>query len=389
MIGEAGFEKGGADSQLLVRCMMSNELGTNLPDVALVHDLILARSLHVERFLADPDVRARIDAPGYLARTLGKRIYNIPYYLTPVFPDDAQLGFLDELVDQVRLGTGNSFCLSGSSTALGRVQAISDIDFCEYFGGSAADLLDSAQKKEMLQLPCVLVTLAIEKSDHNRPFEPCLKQFASDLESDEYYRKIGRIKFDYISTTRNYGPLAVTNVVIPFYGDDDPRLSQSFQFQEAVIHENDTTPKRPLVLPSELGRYLAWLRGEAISYFVSASEAASVEERARCIFKALKRLMSLLLVIDCTEEWELVVDLLNEALTQQIICGYRATEVAKLLDRMPEDTDRSVLASFAASRPLPDFPDIGVASLVEVAYQLAENLLHTIATLSGEINGPE
>jgi hypothetical protein len=372
---------GAADRAVLVACMMASENQTKFEDPSRLHNLIEARAHHVALSLAKRNLVARDDAPGYVKLALGRRVYNFPYYLACVFPDIDDLGPIDQLVDQIRLSADNSFCLSGSSTSLRRVSAISDIDFCEYFRDSAAKLVGYLKEKERPSANCLLAVLSIRGEDRSRPFLDYLTELAAELEVEATYRDLQRVKLDFLARLEGRGTLAATNMVLPIEGDDDPRLTQSFQFQEAVIHENDTAPKRPLVLPDDLGAYLAWLKAEAQAYFEKATKETG-PQKARLVFKALKRMMSWLLVVEAEDDWESIVEVLDDDVTREIVLQARASEVASLLDTIPKGFDQAILDAFGATLPQEVRKDDGAAEFVDDAYALARNLLHTISMLS-------
>ena len=99
----------------------------------------------------------------------------------------------------VRLSADNSFCLSGSSTSLKRVNSISDIDFCEYFRGSAVELVSCLQEKQVLSKQCLLAVLSIGGEDCVRPFEIGLQKFASELSTGTAYRDLQKVKLDFLA----------------------------------------------------------------------------------------------------------------------------------------------------------------------------------------------
>lgn len=330
----------------------------------------------------------RPDAAGYLVARQGKTVYNLPYYLAYVWPTPDVLASLNDRLPSVRLGTSSSFCLSGSSTFLGKVQSISDIDCCEYFTGSESEFFEGLKARAVtaLEEPCVLAVYKVNGGTNvTRPFNLEAKGdfqgFANDIPLTDF-ATLDSLKLDFVADIAPFGPLAVTNMVLPVSGPDDLRMARSFQFQEAVAQLDDAAPLRGLVKPGDLGRYLRFLRQDALCYLDRAKAAGDQRKRFRLVVKALKRMTSWLLIIDPEGDWRAITNLLNSEHTRSHARAARAAEAASILGTIQGDevdrTVRDMLVQAAnGADGSPVIEDASVAemmSLAETTWMVIEDL---------------
>ncbi|MDR5884081.1 hypothetical protein [Caballeronia sp. LZ032] len=314
----------------------------------------------------DDRFEARTDAPGYVYMRRGSVGFSVPYYLAPVWPSNKTLAAIEDVLPLVRMSDGSCFCLSGSSTFLGVVSSISDIDCCEYFLGDGNALFTALEHTSRNTTEsCLLVTYKIKGRDEGvkkqRPFglNGGIEVF---LESNgiQNYDDLQSLKLDFVASLSGFGVLAVTNLVVPMSDALDEQGKISFQYQEAVAHCDTSAPLRGLVQPADLGRYLCFLVDDAKSYIKQAHEAAGAGRHTDTFtfaVKSLKRMMSWLVIIDPDGNWGAIADELNNHHVQAFASAKRAEEARSLLDTIggeihPESVRRlrREIPTFALSR---------------------------------------
>lgn len=274
-------------------------------------------------------------APGYLCIKVGQRNYFVPYGLVSVFPDEQQLESVDHLVDEIRLSSESSFCLSGSGTFIGQISCISDIDFCEYFHLTNAELTELLSGKIAALDDSYLVRVKERGGVHYFPF----KQNGAFLSSEESDTD-NIFKLDFVTKTESFGVIVATNLVLSIDSkfSNSETLIKSFQYQEAVVLEsNAEVPKRPLIEPSDIGRYLNWLRQEATDYALESKsvQAAGESGYGSLAIKALKRALSWFLMVGLSSNIDEIITMLKKPEMVEVGMTSRNREVMRMLEMIP------------------------------------------------------
>jgi hypothetical protein len=279
-------------------------------------------------------------APGYLSYRLDGQIYFIPYNLVEMFPTDEQLKDIATLMRSIQLSSDSTCCFSGSTTFIGQVNSISDIDFCEYFPLSQ-NLFSEINKKAHVDNSIKLVRAKYGPSEKLYPFADSYifdKTLWPPSTGDDT-----RSKLDFLSVGTQFKEIAVTNVVIVTDGDPSAtELKRSFALQEIVISNDaiDKKPKRKLDDPIEFGRYLNWLQSEVKKYI---KEAKSDSNKLHLSIKALKRSLSWFLVVGLGDEIREAIDTLSTTDMELIAEMYRLNEVDVMLEKLTPDQRGSFL----------------------------------------------
>lgn len=265
---------------------------------------------------------AHCGAPGYLFRQVGSSKYLVPYNLVPTFPTEAQIQWLTPLILAARVQANSRFCFSGSSTFIGKVEAIGDLDFCEYAVGGNDLLAAVAKKLNVADLELKKIRLGAFHA--SAPFD--LKDFP---QGTLQYNDLNPFKLDFICRDQFYGALAVTNVVIVLNENpDDNALTRSFAFQEVVVLAVDSMHlQRDLDDSLEFGRYVAWLRDQVGIYVTKAGEN---DLSLHLALKALKRALSWFLIVGLEGEVSSVIEGLSENSLRGLMALYRSAEVQNL-----------------------------------------------------------
>lgn len=259
------------------------------------------------------------DSVGYLVRKVGTNIYYVPYNLVPTFPAVAQVQWLEPIISSARLSKSSKFCFSGSSTFLGKLKAIGDLDFCEYIVDVQGVPADVEAKRSEKHLQLVLVKCGKTHATH--PFDESILSHATlDAEG------VQSLKLDFVLRDKEHTALAVSNVVILTSGElNDSALQKSFLFQEVIVESSEQSPLRSLADAREFGRYANWLKEEVNTYVQKARGG----DRHLAV-KALKRALSWFLIVGLEHEVQTIIEELDGSRLDEWASIYRAAEVAKL-----------------------------------------------------------
>lgn len=275
---------------------------------------------------------------GYLLHKNGAYAYYVPYNLVPTFPSQKQVVWLEPVISASRLTTESRFCFSGSSTFLGQLTAIGDLDFCEYVPENVKISEAVELKRHSAQLQLVKVKCGDLKVV--TPVNGEVIDWASiNVEPSKPF------KVDYILRDQFYGALPVTNVIIITDGKKtDSNLLRSFAYQEVTVGPLSTETSFRDLDVFEFGRYASWLQDEVDMYIKKADQS---EELRHLALKALKRALSWFLIVGLEEEVESIIDKLKAERLEELAAIYRLAEVMRLTgqmaaDKPTEDKDRLI-----------------------------------------------
>lgn len=269
--------------------------------------LLTARTLLAARCDSEGMLEVASGYPGYLTRTLGERQIFVPFNLAKVAPNTKILAEVIAIARDIALDANDPICISGSTTFLGVIEAVADLDFCEYYVGEADSISDGVGRLCGLDhLPLIWAKVGDQAVD---------LPLKSDRIKELCASNPGRLKMDFISNG-GLGVLPTTNVILATKSGEDGEAQFSHAYQEAVIFADG--PIRQLVSPERLGAYLSFLRGQ-VSHYAS-------EDDPKATVKALKRVLSLLLFLGY-EGTDQVIELLKREEFSLVVNGTRLKEL--------------------------------------------------------------
>lgn len=282
---------------------------------------LLSRTVVAAGTDAEASLEPAPEHPGYLTRQVDGRDIYVPFNLASVFPGADMVGDVMRIADAITLHPDDPVCISGSTTFLGAIDRIGDLDFCEYYvsdpDGLSADALGVSDGEDM-----PLVWLKCGGKDLKGPWE----ERRSEAEALIQASPEKRIKLDFVSNGA-LGLMPTTSVVIATE-DDDVASRHSFAYQEAVVAGR--APVRNLVSPERFGEYVNWLRGEVRRL------AAPSGGRDGYPIKALKRALSLLLIADREEDTADIIARLHNSELSTIVLHVRVEELERMLGDLPD-----------------------------------------------------
>ncbi|WP_156947071.1 hypothetical protein [Bradyrhizobium sp. WSM3983] len=280
----------------------------------------LAQGTDVDKaFLTDPN------NVGYLKRSVGEVEIYVPFNLVSVFPGTERLEDLVATARQVLLCETHPICLSGSATFLGKSVPISDLDFCEYFPSAIASMPALIAARLGAPLDKLLVRVNWNGTRFTAPFtdlEGALGQLANET--------VTYVKLDFLWSVPKYGMMPTTTMILKVNKNFSGRaLQRSHVHQEAVI--SAAGPPRNLFGIPEISRYLKFLKKDIAKFVVSGTAGGSADS-----LKAMKRALSLLLLIGAEQDQELhselegLIDDLVSPAVEGIVVEKRLGELSEL-----------------------------------------------------------
>lgn len=309
---------------------------------------------------AEASLEPAPDYPGYLTRQIGGRDIYVPFNLASVFPGADMVGDVMRIAAAISLHPDDPVCISGSTTFLGAIDKIGDLDFCEYYVSDPACLpADALSVSDGDETP--LVWLKCGGANLKGPWEERRPEVEALLQGSPDKR----VKLDFVSIGA-LGLLPTTSVVIAT-ADDDVAARHSFAYQEAVVAGR--APVRNLISPERFGEYVNWLRGEVRKL------ATPTGVRDGYPIKALKRALSLLLIANREEDTADLIERLHNSELSTIVLQVRVEELERMLDDLPDGlSDR-----FAA--PLKELKD-GFDEVIDHEIDTALNAACELASAS-------
>jgi hypothetical protein len=285
---------------------------------------------------------------GYLVGDVNGAKVFVPWHLVEIFPPHSVLSEMHTLSQRVKLGSEGAICLSGSSVFRGALQAVGDIDFCEYIFNQPSQvpsLIDSLiMRLDDVWLARIYVPTN-RQENYRAPWKGgCPTNLAAAFRRARSSARAPVLMFEYVSVDSLLGVLPVTNRVLPV-NRTDPAADHgqtTFVFQEAVFCEGDPPP-RLLVSPIELADYIVWLRRE-LRKRASNDLLNSV--------KRLKRALSLARIICLDELSTRALSALSDGRIERYVRQTAATKARKLLRYLELDP------SDVLSRKIDAFSDL-------------------------------
>ena len=281
----------------------------------------------------DPDASLETDPQhiGYLRRSLESVEIYVPFNLASVFPGQERLEPLVKLARAIVLKREHPICISGSATFLGVSIPICDLDFCEYYLSELNVLPDLVGALTAATAKRALTRVKWPEASFDPPFAGVVSALSARCAARMEY-----IKLDYAWCVDSLGLLPTTSMILKVEEDlSGPASARSFPHQEAVVCEPSIRP-RGIIVPSDIGRYLDFLREQAREY-AGKGEAGDTA----AALKALKRALSFLLMIGADQHEELsvelerVVGILTSPTVEGVVMQRRVEELDEMRGRLP------------------------------------------------------
>ncbi|MCA1471165.1 hypothetical protein I6F09_25200 [Bradyrhizobium sp. IC3195] len=302
----------------------------NSDEIALVTSMIKVRAILAAGTDVDSSFVPVFEREGYLKRSIDEIEVYVPFNLVSVFPGQERLGDLVGTARSMVLSGGHPICLSGSATFLGRSIPISDLDFCEYFPSPIASMPSLITGRIGSSLEQLLVRVNWNGNRFSAPFDGL--QVELDRLANE---AVTYVKLDFLWDVPKFGMMPTTSMILKvndnFCGE---ALRRSHVHQEAVICRGE--PPRDVFGISEICGYLTFLRSEVSKYAASGQESGSTDS-----LKALKRALSLLLLVGAEQDPELHAEVegLIEDLTSPAVEGIVVERRFLELSELAADVD--------------------------------------------------
>lgn len=229
----------------------------------------------------------------------------VPFHVTYAFPIASCLGGLVGIAKAVRVSREGEICLSGSSTYMGRLRSVGDIDYCEYFPLADPTMLANVRRLARdTRKATVCARLRWGKRSDQWPWRD-LDSLLND--ADKAFRATDtscgdQWKLDFVGTAGRIGPLAITNLAlaVDLLAAHEDGGQRSWVYQEAVIGLN-------------------WLRQQISEY---------VDEKPQ---KAAKRALSLASIMLLVEERDALMAALGSAELSHFVTHAALDEARTLL----------------------------------------------------------
>ncbi len=339
---------------------------------------LIQRARGLDRADPEGELAVNTDHPGYLTRRHGEFKIHVPFFLADVFPGRAVLDELLPLVLGVSVGAGGSLCVSGSTTFMGRLRMVGDIDICEYVFkavGLPVAVMGHAHRAD----DAVLSLVAIDGQDFWHPWDGC-EEGLIDFVRQGVPRGTSsrRLKLDFVGAIPSLGPLPATNVVL-WLDPNDPETGnalRSFAHQEAVI-DRGCGIARTLVSPARLGAYLLFLRNQATDLTHSSP------------VKALKRTLSMCSLFGLQWFCDDALELLDHHAVSVMSRAKRLDELVGLVSRS-DPAERPQLEAMLNNERLDvDAEPIEESEVMIVAQAIQELIGSVFALIDGWTNAYE
>lgn len=324
------------------------------------------RTIMAEGVDVDGALEVADEHPGYLLREVGSQRVFVPFNLAYMSPSKSDLQTTIGIGQAIRVSEDGALCLSGSTTYLGRIGIGADLDFSEYRRDVNAMLAPTISAKVDMQDPA-LVWIKLKEATHRRPWNDLGELLSPPVE---------RLKLDFVSTSP-LGILPTTSVVLASASGEDGAANQSFAYQEAVIV--GPGPVRDLVRADRLGGYISWLKRQIREHLDAEGDYAG----PGAPIKALKRCLSLLLMLERPAEIEDVVNRLQDSVLRDIVLDARVDELERMAADMSPAPER-LTKEIATLRERSAFSEDQRSRVTELTTQVAEALFEKIETLFEE-----
>jgi hypothetical protein len=308
-------------------------------------------TLLAELFAASPSHKGwEADSrPGYLVRRLeqgGETLeIRVPWTILDGFPSDEVFAEFLGIAQRIRSGQDTAICLSGSAALHSIVQAVCDLDFCEYVEiPSAAPSPDhdrsftrtfnkalTQEDQDLLCLRIHLLATGLPPPGDDKVLRRPWSTSPDDPEILRMARQARAGKCDFIAQTSLLGTVEVTNVVLliePDKPDEGPGRWSS-PYQEAPI---GAWVPRSLAEPLVMGDYINRLHKEAEKHLVNGR-----------LGKAAKRLYALSTALFREELGDRLLNLFEEK-AQELLLSAAVLARLDLLRRVRQVSDPAVLA---------------------------------------------
>lgn len=352
----------GNPAAVFIKAAKAFDEDRHFDDLELLEGYLELRTIDAEGTDADGALVIAEDHPGYLVREVATERVFVPFNLASVSPSQTDFEAAIAIGKSIRISETGAFCLSGSSTFLGRLAVGGDLDFSEYRLDVNAHIAAAVKAKAEIAEPS-LIWVKVGEHQLKTPWSDLTVHLAPPVE---------RLKLDFVSRSP-LGVLPTTSVILATNDGEDLAAHQSFAYQEAVILGG---PVRLLHRPDRLGAYVSWLKREVRSILDGGGHYVGMGAP----IKALKRCLSLLMMLEQPDEVEDILNELRDSVLGDIVLDARLDE----LERMKADmasTPEWLTAEIAALRSRASFGEDQREAAVTRAMDAAKDLYEVIETL--------
>jgi len=323
---------------------------------------------------SDPEGRLQpSEKPGYLQSSVSGQDLFVPFHLAPYFPSGATLETAVRVATEVSLVASNPICISGSTTFLKSLREIGDLDFCEYHLATPEQLPDAVRAKGQKKADLALIEVKCRDKKHHSPWSSLSSEFKTDVLDTSGEVPASWFKMDFVSESE-LGVLPATSMVLPLGADHEAgNARKSFAYQEAVLCGGG--PPRSLLRPESFGDYLDWLIEDARKRLFPEDTTEAREVRGP---KALKRLLSAMLLLGETDAAEDVLQGINQPALQAVVARGRHQELEAMIPHLPEDQRARLCPLIKKATEGLGFAEDQVAEAAEIALQIGQDMLNQI-----------
>jgi hypothetical protein len=355
--------------RLAVRASRGDQLSQS--DARQIESLLLL--LAAERAGTDEEGLLALDRrrPGYLTRSIGDYTVFVPFNLANVFPPARLLAPLVGISAALKLDQEGTICISGSTTFLGKLVVIGDLDFCEYYLSPIANLPGKAARIWGRRLDdCRVASVRCRSLKLFDPWSNGEAQLSAVILPRGNSSALGTVKIEAVFFSAAMGVLPVSNMVLPLdkAAPEEGNAGKSFVFQEAVVVARGSPP-RALLNPRNLGQYLEFLREEANNVLNDDP------------IKALKRVLSFALFVGRNDLARPLLDVLNTAAAAAAVIAKRT----EALELMASEVPQALAARIREG--LVSIPEGVERELQQTIYPSAKRLVGIVLSAIEEIYG--
>ncbi|MEE4012648.1 hypothetical protein V1T76_11330 [Roseibium sp. FZY0029] len=335
--------------------------------------------------ISEREIYTSIDVPvGYLVKEIDVWRVVIPWPLVESFPDDETLLEFCNFAELTKIGIESSICLSGTSVRTSEVPEIGDVDIAEYVFDDRTMIPEAFKNKIFAEYDGLIPIELKQFSDRRPPYidliDVCNGERDQKLaEHESFFSELSgcRSKIDFIGFSEKYGPIPITNMILPSQtGLRKAGLAlESFSFQEAVIFEKASLNGKvwPLLDMREL-----------FAYFVFLIKECKRQLEAKPV-KALKRASSLARFLYLYDYDDGFSDLLSSEYVKSEAVKSRCDEVSRMVSGFSEESAQSQKVKSALRRIKLKEDTIGLNQSPENVfrdrcYELVEGLVNEVTS---------
>lgn len=320
------------------------------------------------------NLRPTTGFPGYLDMKIdGWQIF-VPWTMVSTCPAPDVLSELVAIANGSAIVPVVSVCISGSSAWLGAEIEVGDLDFSQYVEQPSSEIVGRARTFTIPANGLALVAASYDDQEALAPWDASWPDLETVMTAHcSIESSTQRLMLEFLGGGNRYGPLPLSNVVLPSdFGDANLGAARrSFVYQELTCLRDTGTAMAPhwvLVVPEEVGRYIAFLENQ-ISWY-SASHP----------IKAVKRALSLARTIGLRMVAEEALAILKSPSTASYVAYKRLADFRKQLDRCGPAERDALSKAYTLPTEEPVLPE-SASETFERCHALVASLAQAISEL--------